>query len=90
MKRVFVALDLPWVSRNSQTAAVLLALFGGFLGLHHFYLGDRPRGFKYIAFFFISFFKGWYDAVKLAQLTPHEFDRRYPPRKSTPGAVRSI
>ena len=28
--------------------------------------------------------KGWYDAVKLAQLTSHEFDRKYPPRQVIP------
>ena len=82
MKHVFVSLELPWVTRNSQTMAVLLAMFGGVFGLHHFYLGDRRRGFKYLAFFWIiiSMFIGWYDAVKLAQLTSHEFDRKYPPR----------
>ena len=84
MKHVFVSLELPWVTRNSQTMAVLLAMFGGAFGLHHFYLGDRRRGFKYLALFFISMFKGWYDAVKLAQLTSHEFDRKYPPRQVIP------
>ena len=43
MKRVFAALELPWVTRNSQTAAVMLAMFGGLFGLHCFYLGDRRR-----------------------------------------------
>jgi hypothetical protein len=80
MKHVFISLELPWTTRNSQTMAVLLAMFGGIFGLHHFYLGDRRRGFKYLKLFFISMFKGWYDAVKLAQLTSHEFDRKYPPR----------
>ena len=83
MKHVFMSLELPWVTRNSQTTAVLLALLGGgIFGLHHFYLGDRRRGFKYLAFFWIiiPMFIGWYDAVKLAQLAPHEFDRNYPPR----------
>ena len=87
MKHVFVSLELPWVTRNSQTTAVLLAMFGGgIFGLHHFYLGDRRRGFKYLAFFWIiiPMFIGLYDAVKLAQLAPHEFDRKYPPRQVIP------
>ena len=86
MKHVFISLELPWVTRNSQTTAVLLAMFGGIFGLHHFYLGDRRRGFKYLAFFWtaISMFIGWYDAVKLARLEPHEFDRKYPPRQVIP------
>ena len=29
MKHVFISLELPWVTRNSQTTAVLLAMFGG-------------------------------------------------------------
>jgi TM2 domain-containing membrane protein YozV len=86
MKHVFISLELPWVTRNSQTTAVLLAMFGGIFGLHHFYLGDRRRGFIYLAFFWIMIpmFIGLYDAVKLAQLAPHEFDRKYPPRQIIP------
>ncbi len=82
MKHVFISLELPWVTRNSQTTAVLLAMFGGAFGLHHFYLGGRRRGFIYLAFFWtiLPMFIGWYDAVKLAQLAPHEFDRKYPPQ----------
>ncbi len=83
MKHVFISLELPWVTRNSQTTAVLLAMFGGIFGLHHFYLGDRRRGFKYLALFWtaIPMFIGWYDVVKLAQLAPHEFDRKYASRQ---------
>ena len=86
MKHVFISLELPWVTRNSQTMAVLLAMFGGILGLHHFYLGDRRRGFKYLAFFWtiIPMFIGWYDTVKLARLESHEFDRKYSPPQAIP------
>jgi TM2 domain-containing membrane protein YozV len=82
MKNVFAALELPWVARSSQTAAVLLAMFGGIFGLHHFYLGDRRRGFKYLAFFWtlIPMVVGWFDTVKLAWLNADEFDERYPAR----------
>lgn len=79
MQHVFASLDLPWVVRRSQTAAVLLAMFGGIVGMHHFYLGNRRRWFMYLAFFWtgVPMFAGWYDAVKYAQLEPREFDEKY-------------
>ena len=82
MKHVFVSLELPWATRHSQTTAVLLAMFGGIFGLHHLYLGNRRRGFRYLAFFWtaVPMFIGWYDTVKLARLEPHEFDTKYPPQ----------
>jgi TM2 domain len=85
-QHVFSSLELPWVTRNSQTMAVLLAMFGGMFGLHHFYLGDRRRGFKHLALFWttIPMFINWYHTVKLAWLEPHEFDERYPPRQAIP------
>lgn len=33
--------------KNKQTY-LLLCLFGGFIGLHHFYLGKFGRGFLYM------------------------------------------
>ena len=83
MKRVFTALELPWITRNSQTAAVLLAMFGGLFGLHCFYLGARRRGFVYLAFCWtaIPMFIGWYDTVRLARLESREFESRYPRRQ---------
>ena len=84
MKHVFISLELPWVTRYSQTTAVLLAMFGGIFGLHHFYLGDRRRGLKYLSFFWtvIPMFIGWYDMLKLVRLESQEFDRKYPPRRA--------
>ncbi len=91
MRRVFASLQLPWVSRNSQTTAVLLAMFGGFFGLQYFYLGDRRRGFKYLAFFWtaIPWFVGLYDTVKFARLDAQEFDVKYgaPPEQAVGGRV---
>ena len=80
-QHIFSSLELPWVTRKSQTTAVLVAMFGGMFGLHHFYLRDRRRGFKYLAVFWtvIPMFIGWYDMVNLARLEPHEFDAKYPP-----------
>ena len=91
MKHVFASLELPWVTRNSQTTAVLLAMFGGIFGLHYFYLGDRRRGFKYLAFFWttIPMFIGWYDTLKLARLESREFDEKYLPRQVVPALTKS-
>lgn len=90
MKHVFASLELPWVTRNSQTTAVLLAMFGGIFGLHHLYLGDRRRGFKYLAFFWtaIPMFIGWYDTLKLARLESREFDEKYLPRQIVPALIK--
>jgi TM2 domain-containing membrane protein YozV len=87
MRRVFASLQLPWESRNSQTMAVLLAMFGGFFALQYFYLGDRRRGLKYLAFFWtaVPWFIGLYDTVKFARLDAQEFDAKYgaPPEQAT-------
>jgi TM2 domain-containing membrane protein YozV len=79
MRRVFAQLGLPSVARNSQTMAILLAMFGGFFALQYFYLGDRRRGFRYLAIFWtaIPWFVGFYDTVKFARLDAQEFDAKY-------------
>ena len=88
MRRVFSSLDLPWISLSSQTTAVLLAMFGGMFGIHHFYLGNRRRGFKHLAFFWtaVPMFMGLYDSVKLARLESQEFEKKYSPRQELAGA----
>ena len=75
-KAVFARLGLPWVPKRSLTTAVLLALFGGMLGLHHFYMGHTRRGFWYLAFFWLAFLLGWIDAVRLALLDDTRFQAR--------------
>ena len=42
MRRVFASLQLPWVSRNSQTTAVLLAMFGTDFSVCSILLSGRP------------------------------------------------
>ena len=80
MQRVFSFLELPWLTRSSQTTAVMLAMFGGIIGLHRFYLGDRRWGFIYLVFCWtaVPMFIGWYDTVRLARLNSRGFDLKYP------------
>ena len=77
-KQVFADLGLPWVPKRSLTVAVLLALGGGILGLHHFYMGHTRRGLWYLGFFWtaVPIFLGWIDAVRLARLDDAGFQRR--------------
>ena len=90
MQRVFASLQLPWASRNSQTTAVLLAMFGGFFALQYFYLGDRRRGYRYLAFCWtpIPFLVGLYDTVKFARLDAQEFDAKYGARSEPAAGAR--
>jgi TM2 domain-containing membrane protein YozV len=75
---VFAKLGLRWVARRNLTTAVLLALAGGWFGLHHFYTGDTRRGLWYLAFFWLGFpiILGWIDAVRLALLDESQFQAR--------------
>ena len=72
-KKVFAKLGLRWVAKRTLTTAVLLALFGGMFGLHHFYMGHTRRGFWYLAFFWLAILPGWIDAVRLALLDETRF-----------------
>jgi len=78
LRTVFGKLGLRWVAKRSQTVAVLLALFGGIVGLHHFYTGHTRRGLWYLAFFWLAFpmVLGWIDAVRLALLDDTQFQAR--------------
>ena len=53
-RAVFAQLGLPWTVRKSQAIAILLALFGGLLWLHEFYVGRRRRALKYLASFYLA------------------------------------
>ncbi len=85
MKRAFTACGLPWTRRRSPTAAVLLAMFAGVFGAHHFYLGDRRRGYTRLALFWtiVPTFIGWHDTLKPARHDPRAFDATYPPQQRT-------
>ncbi len=61
---------------------MLLALFGGIFGLHHFYMGNRRKGMWYLAFCWLvlTMVLGWIDAVRLAMLDDTQFQQRVRPR----------
>ena len=77
-RTVFAKLGLRWVAKRNLTVAVLLALFGGMFGLHHFYTGHTRRGLWYLAFVWLAFpvVLGWIDAVRLALLDETQFQAR--------------
>lgn len=76
---VFARLGLPWIGRRTRTAAALFALFGGAFGAHWFYIGDRRRALRHLAFFWtmVPFFLGLKDAIRFAVIDEREFERRF-------------
>jgi hypothetical protein len=80
---VFIALNLPWTPAGpSRTVAIVLAATLGIFGLHHFYLGDRRRGVKHLAFFWTILppvALAIRDAVRLVLMDQAEFERKYWP-----------
>jgi TM2 domain-containing membrane protein YozV len=63
--------------------AIVLAACFGLFGLHLFYLGDKPRGKKYLAFCwtFVPVFLGFRDAVKLVLMERTQFETTYGSRE---------
>lgn len=78
-RRVFRQLDLPWVDRKNQTTTVMLALFGGLFGSHHFYLGNRMRGLFCLIFCWTGFplILSLIDAFRIALTDEEQFERRF-------------
>jgi TM2 domain-containing membrane protein YozV len=78
-RHVFAELQLPWRTTPTLTSAVLLALFGGVIGLHHFYLGERRKGWWRCGLFWtgMPMLLGIVDAVKLAGLDEEQFRARF-------------
>jgi len=69
---------------NNRIIAGLLAFIGGTFGVHKFYLGDIGGGIFYIFLFFITikFFPvtlvlGIIEALKLFNMDPEAFDKKY-------------
>ena len=74
-RAVFAQLNLPWRPRKSQLVAILLALFGGMLWLHEFYVGPRRRAVRHLAAFWLMvpvahILLHWADAAHLRVLLP--------------------
>jgi TM2 domain-containing membrane protein YozV len=80
-RKVFRQLDLPWNVQKRQSTATLLALFGGMLGLHHFYIGQNRKGALCVLFFWtgIPLILSLIDGVKFALADEEEFKRRFLP-----------
>jgi TM2 domain-containing membrane protein YozV len=52
------------------------------IGLHHFYMGNRRRGWWYVAccWLLVPMVLGWIDAVRLALLDEEAFSRLTEPK----------
>ena len=76
-RKVFQQLDLPWTAQKSQSTATVLALFGGMLGLHHFYLGRTRKGVLSVLFCWtgVPLILGLIDGVKFALAEEEAFKR---------------
>jgi TM2 domain-containing membrane protein YozV len=65
---------------KEKNVAGFLAFFGGFLGLHRFYLGQIPLGIVYLVFQPLGFFLGFIDALVFWSMDQEKFDYKYNPR----------
>jgi len=62
---------------KDKNVAALLALFGGGLGIHRFYLGQVGMGILYIFLFWISWIVGVIDFFVFLAMDQREFDFKY-------------
>lgn len=64
---------------KKKTTAILLALFGGGLGLHKFYLGRPLQGVLYLLFFwtFIPAIIALFEAIYYICMTDRMFKETY-------------
>lgn len=69
--------------KKSRVFAALLAIFGGVIGLHKFYLRDIGAGIFYLMFFFIfarfpiTAILGIIEGISLLSMTDEKFDQKY-------------
>lgn len=52
-------------SHKSRKVALLLCIFGGWLGLHYFYVGRYGKGFLYFATLGLVIIGWWRDIIQI-------------------------
>jgi len=59
--------------------AILMAVFLGGLGIHRFYIGQKKKGWWYLAFSWtlVPTVISWFDAILFNSMDYSEFNRRY-------------
>jgi TM2 domain-containing membrane protein YozV len=77
---VFAQLGLPWRRpAPSRVVAICLAATIGAFGAHHFYLRDRQKGLRYLAFCWtlVPVYLALRDAARLVMIDREEFEKAY-------------
>ena len=81
-----MAAKRTYYKERSRLKAAVLAFFGGFLGLHKFYLRETGGGIFYVMLFFVtinmfyfpvSAILGVFDAMRLLMMPESVFNRKY-------------
>jgi TM2 domain-containing membrane protein YozV len=64
---------------RNRTAAILICFFGGFFGIHKFYLGKNVQGILYLIFCWTSIpgIISFFDFLGLCFMSDREFDARF-------------
>jgi TM2 domain-containing membrane protein YozV len=75
---------------RNRTAAILICFFGGFFGIHKFYLGKNIQGVLYLVFWwtFIPSIIAFFDFLGLCFMSDREFDARFNYETSPPSLDR--
>jgi len=85
---VFTQLGLTWKrAAPSRVVAICLAVTVGVFGAHHFYLRDRQKGLRYLAFFWtlVPIFLALRDAARLVMIDREEFEKGFPDARYASG-----
>jgi TM2 domain-containing membrane protein YozV len=64
---------------RNRTAAILICFFGGYFGVHKFYLGNPVLGILYLVFFWtcIPGVIAFFEFLGLCFMSDREFDARF-------------